>query len=350
MTGLRHENRHDFYGHSLELQASWHQEAAWPQSGPWNYTSFLSERPPQDPACVTTEQWPTTIPIQLSTYLDAAVRKQQSNTHVDQISSSPDEASSLLDYQVPSFASSTVTRAPRQEGRLKKIKKERIKKYKRGAAQHWRTVKYLVTSTATLIISPTWRYILNNRKGKQALNSAWDSDWPQSWKLWVLLVTRKFLWNRIFYLRELLLFEILCDCRIKVFSIAFVETVDISLLFDFHIPVHQNEFSNCLTTRKKNNLSTLIGHLFTNQGKNQPYTQFRKNLIPLPLSLVIQYLWKSGICSLDAKCSIYPQKIDRSMNPGVMQASSCYHSQLSITSLCQKMLLPVNLFSFPLFC
>lgn len=33
------------------------------------------------------------------------------------------------------------------------------------------------------------------------------------------------------------------------------------------------------------------------------------------------------------------------MNPGVMQASSCYHSQLSITSLCQKMLLPVNLAS-----
>lgn len=49
-------------------------------------------------------------------------------THVDQSSSSPDKISSLLDYRMPSFASSTITQALIQEERFEKRKKEGRKK------------------------------------------------------------------------------------------------------------------------------------------------------------------------------------------------------------------------------
>lgn len=49
-------------------------------------------------------------------------------TYVDQIYSSPDKISSLLDYQMPSFAFSTITQVLIQEKRFKKRKREESKK------------------------------------------------------------------------------------------------------------------------------------------------------------------------------------------------------------------------------
>lgn len=94
-------------------------------------------------------------------------RESSNTTHIDQISSSSEKVSSLLDYQIPSFASSTITQALIQEERLEKRKKEkRKKKCKRGAVQYWRRLKYLVTSTAALISNPTSSYILNRQDRK----------------------------------------------------------------------------------------------------------------------------------------------------------------------------------------
>lgn len=48
------------------------------------------------------------------------------------------------------------------------------------------------------------------------------------------------------YLWVFLLVKVLRHVRIKVLCIAFVQTVDFTLLLDFHVSIYQNELADCL--------------------------------------------------------------------------------------------------------
>jgi len=48
------------------------------------------------------------------------------------------------------------------------------------------------------------------------------------------------------YLRELLLLQVLGDLGVEVLRVAFVQTVDLSLLLDLHVSIHQDELTDGL--------------------------------------------------------------------------------------------------------
>lgn len=55
------------------------------------------------------------------------------------------------------------------------------------------------------------------------------------------------------YLRELLLLQVLCDGRVKVHGVAFVQAVNLASFLDLHVTVDQDEFTKSLkqTNQKK---------------------------------------------------------------------------------------------------
>lgn len=53
------------------------------------------------------------------------------------------------------------------------------------------------------------------------------------------------------YLRELLLLQILCDSRLKVFGVTFVQAVNLAALLDPHVPIHQDKFAERLRGKEK---------------------------------------------------------------------------------------------------
>lgn len=53
------------------------------------------------------------------------------------------------------------------------------------------------------------------------------------------------------YLRELLLLQVLCDSGVKVHCVTFVQAVNLASLLDLHVPINQDEFADCLMSKKQ---------------------------------------------------------------------------------------------------
>lgn len=53
------------------------------------------------------------------------------------------------------------------------------------------------------------------------------------------------------YLWEFLLPQVICDIWVKILSVSFIKTVDLSFLLNPHITVHQNKLAYGLVTKDK---------------------------------------------------------------------------------------------------
>lgn len=56
------------------------------------------------------------------------------------------------------------------------------------------------------------------------------------------------------YLRELLALQVLCDSRLKVLRVAFIQAVNLASFLDPHVPLDQYELTNRLRSVKKRHL------------------------------------------------------------------------------------------------
>lgn len=97
------------------------------------------------------------------------------------------------------------------------------------------------------------------------LHSSWGQCTVESKALWSLpplasrvnhepthlCITQGPFPRAVAYRGELLPLDILSNSRIEFLGIALIEAEDIPFLFDFHIPVHQNELSNGLETGRR---------------------------------------------------------------------------------------------------
>lgn len=57
--------------------------------------------------------------------------------------------------------------------------------------------------------------------------------------------------GRLRYLRELLLLQVLCDSRVKVLCITFIQAVNLPSFLDLHIPLDQYELPDRLKSKKQ---------------------------------------------------------------------------------------------------
>lgn len=53
------------------------------------------------------------------------------------------------------------------------------------------------------------------------------------------------------YLRELLVLQVLCDSRVKVLCITFIQAVNLPSFLHLHIPLDQYELPDCLKSKKQ---------------------------------------------------------------------------------------------------
>lgn len=89
------------------------------------------------------------------------------------------------------------------------------------------------------------------------------------------------------YLRELLLLQILCNSRLKVFGVTFVQAVDLAALLDPYIPIDQDKFADWLTGKEKE-----TWHRSAQQRVQQGFERVltgssMKQLTPWPVEITI---------------------------------------------------------------